>query len=453
MVRKTLQWIAAILVLGGASGGGYAYWLYTQTNEWLRGYAEKAFLQRIPTAVISIGRARFDWSHRIHLYDVHLSAKGLDAPVARCVEIIVTVDGQELSDDQTIDVRSLRIIRPDVRLLRNAEGHWNWQKLHLARPEDPCPELSFEDLQVAVHMDQGSGQTRAVHIQQSSVRLIPSAHREFAIEAAAQLARFGRRQLSAGISRLRQGDLRRVRRKTRSGADVTELMGSFTRIFPDAAQRLAAFQNRIPAATVTTADLSDAEAQNDLTLGGQASINFEIVPDRRRSAELDYQAGAVLALTEIKHPLLPFALENLTGTVYVNKQRLVLRNVTVRNGPTQMVADGLINLPVPAPANRIDVKIQDLRPRSEARGASLGTREALLRDGPSRWPSRRGRGRRADRRREMGLRRLGPCLQTLHRVAREVPLSGNRYQRHGRAKGEHVLCSIFAAWRANGRPR
>ena len=133
MVRKTLQWIAAILVLGGASGGGYAYWLYTQTNEWLRGYAEKAFLQRIPTAVISIGRARFDWSHRIHLYDVHLSAKGLDAPVARCVEIVVTVDGQELSDDQTIDVRSLRIIRPDVRLLRIADGSWNWQKLPLGQ--------------------------------------------------------------------------------------------------------------------------------------------------------------------------------------------------------------------------------------------------------------------------------------------------------------------------------
>jgi hypothetical protein len=357
MVRKTLQWIAAILVLGGASGGGYAYWLYTQTNEWLRGYAEKAFLQRIPTAVITIGRARFDWSHRIHLYDVHLSAKGLDAPVARCVEIIVTVDGQELSDDQTIDVRSLRIIRPDVRLLRIADGSWNWQKLHLARPEDPCPELSFEDLQVAVHFGQAGGQTRAVHIQQSSVRLIPSAHREFAIEASAQLPGLGGVNFKGNFAP--DKGTWRVQGKTRSGADVTEMMDSFARIFPDAAQRFTAFQNHIPAATVTTADLSDAGPQNDLTLGGQASIDFELSRSAP-GAELDYKARAILALTEIKHPLLPFPLENLTGQVYVDKHRLILRNVTVRNGPTQLVADGLINLPVPAPADSIKFTIQDL---------------------------------------------------------------------------------------------
>src|ERR1700677_3680965 len=183
MVRKTLQWIAAILALGGASGGGYAYWLYTQTDEWLRAYAQKAFLQRIPTAVISIGRARFDWSHRIHLYDVKLSAEGLDEPVARCVEIVVTVDGQELSQKQTIDVRSLRILRPDVRLIRDAAGSWNWQKLKLARPEDPCPELSFEDLQVGVWLARKGGQPSSFHVQQSAVRLIPSAHREFTVEA------------------------------------------------------------------------------------------------------------------------------------------------------------------------------------------------------------------------------------------------------------------------------
>src|SRR5580704_19413877 len=187
MVRKTLQWIAAILVLGGAGGGGYAYWLYTQTDEWLRAYAQKAFLQRIPTAVISIGRARFDWSHRIHLYDVKLSAQGLDEPVARCVEIVVTVDGQELSEDQIIDVRSLRILHPDVRLVRDTQGSWNWQKLRLARPEDPCPEISFEDMQVGVQLARASGPATAFHVQQSSVGLIPAAHREFAIEAEAQM--------------------------------------------------------------------------------------------------------------------------------------------------------------------------------------------------------------------------------------------------------------------------
>ncbi len=357
MVRKTLQWIAAILVLGGAGGGGYAYWLYTQTDEWLRTYAQKAFLQRIPTAVISIGRARFDWSHRIHLYDVRLSAQGLDEPVARCVEIVVTVDGQELSENQTIDVRSLRILHPDVRLIRDAAGAWNWQKLKLARPEDPCPELSFEDLQVGVWLARKGGQPSSFHVQQSSVRLIPSAHREFTVEAVAQLPGLGDVQCTGSFA-LDRGTWK-IRGKTKGTADITELVESVEHIFPESAQHLADLQNRLQADSVQTADLSQASAVAPPSLSGQAKIEFEIGRDKP-NAELDYRAAASLELNDINHPLLPFPLQNLTGQVLVDKHQLILKNVAVRNGPTQLTADGRIDLPVPSPSNRINIKIQDL---------------------------------------------------------------------------------------------
>ncbi len=356
MVRKTLQWIAAILALGGAGGGGYAYWLYTQTDEWLRAYAQKALLQRIPTAVISIGRARFDWSHRIHLYDVKLSAQGIDEPVARCVEIVVTVDGQELSENQTIDVRSLRILHPDVRLVRDADGAWNWQKLKLARPEDPCPELSFEDLQVGVWLARKGGQPSSFHVQQSSVRLIPSAHREFAIEAVAQLPGLGDVQCSGSFAPDR--GTWKLRGRTKGTADITELVESVEHIFPESAQQLADLQNRLQSDPVKTADLSQARPAPP-SLSGQAKIDFEIGRDKP-NADLDYKAAASLELNDINHPLLPFPLQNLTGQVFVDKHQLVLRNVTVRNGPTQLTADGRIDLPNPSPSNRINIKVQDL---------------------------------------------------------------------------------------------
>ncbi len=75
---------------------------------------------------------------------------------------------------------------------------------------------------------------------------------------------------------------------------------------------------------------------------------------------------------EIEHPLLPFPLHGLTGQVYVDKHQLILRKVTVRNGPTQLVADGRIDLPEPAAANRIDVKIQDLVLDGRLRGCLWG---------------------------------------------------------------------------------
>jgi AsmA-like C-terminal region len=357
MVRKTLQWIAAILALGGAGGGGYAYWLYTQTDEWLRAYAQKAFLQRIPTAVISIGRARFDWSHRIHLYDVRLSAQGLDEPVARCVEIIVTVDGQELSENQQIDVRSLRILHPDVRLLRDAAGTWNWQKLKLARPEDPCPELSFEDLQVGVWLARNGKPSSSFHVQQSSVRLIPSAHREFSVEAVAQLPGLGDVQCSGSFSP--DKGIWKVRGGTKGAADITELVDSVEHIFPESAQQLADLQTRLQTDPLKTADLSPAKPSAPTSVSGQAKIDFEIGRDKPNT-ELDYRAAAVLELNDINHPLLPFPLQNLTGRVYVDKHQLILKDITVRNGPTQLTADGRIDLPEPSSENRINIKIQDL---------------------------------------------------------------------------------------------
>jgi hypothetical protein len=357
MVRKTLQWIAAILALGGASGGGYAYWLYTQTDEWLRAYAQKALLQKIPTAVVSIGRARFDWSHRIHLYDVRLSAQGLDEPVARCVEIIVTVDGQELSENQTIDVRSLRILHPDVRLIRDAAGGWNWQKLKLARPEDPCPELSFEDLQVGVRLARSGRPPSSFHIQQSSVRLIPSAHREFSVEAVAQLPGLGDVECT-GVFALDRGTWK-VRGKTKGAADITEMVDSVAHIFPESAEQLAELQNRLQADPVKTADLSQANPTAPPSVAGLAKIDFELGRDKP-DAELDYRAKAVLELNDINHPLLPFPLQNLTGQVYVDKHQLILKDIAVRNGPTQLTANGRIDLPEPSPDNRINIKIQDL---------------------------------------------------------------------------------------------
>ncbi len=258
MVRKTLLWIAAILALGSAGGGGYTYWLYTQTDDWLRTYAQKAFLKRIPNAVISIGRGSVRLEPQNPPLRCPAFREGARRTRGACVEIIVTIDGQELSEDQTIDVRSLRILRPDVRLVRDLQGHWNWHKLlPLARPEDPCPELSFEDLQVGVQLARAGGQTSAFHIQQSSVRLVPSAHREFAIEAAAQLPGLGDVHFEGDFA-LDRGTWK-VRGGTRGSVNITELMESFAQAFPDAAQRLAAFQNRLPAAPVATADLSGAQ--------------------------------------------------------------------------------------------------------------------------------------------------------------------------------------------------
>ena len=80
VVRKTLQWIATLLLLAGAGGGGYSYWFFTHSDEQLRAKIYEFVGKKLPNARLEIGRAWF-WGHKVHLQNVLLSAKGLDQPL------------------------------------------------------------------------------------------------------------------------------------------------------------------------------------------------------------------------------------------------------------------------------------------------------------------------------------------------------------------------------------
>ena len=326
-----------------------------------------------------------------------------------------------------------------MRLLRDAAGSWNWQKLKLARPEDPCPELSFEDLQVGVWLARNGSPPSSFHVQQSSVRLIPSAHREFSVEAVAQLPGLGDVQCSGTFSP--DKGIWKVRGGTKGAADITELVDSVEHIFPESAQQLADLQKRLQADPVKTADLSAAKPSAPPSVSGQAKIDFEIGRDKPNT-ELDYRAAAVLELNDINHPLLPFPLQNLTGRVYVDKHQLILKDITVRNGPTQLTADGRIDLPEPASENRINIKIQDLA-LDRRLGACLPERRpSVFRHSPPGRPSGRERGNRAECQRKMGDGRLGARLQTLHGLSREISLPHHRNRRHSRAEGQFAPAQL-----------
>src|SRR4051812_7111656 len=190
IVRKTLQWIAALLVLTGLGGSGYAYWFYVHSNDVLKALVKEALQKKIPNGEFQIDRARYDyWTRKIHLFNVLVSAKGDTAPLARCAEVVITIDGQELSQEQKIDVRSIRFVRPDIRLIREKADAWNWHRiLPIREVEETTPEFAFDDAQVAITLPGGSAQAGSYHLRGVEGRLVPSARRQFAIDASGQVA-------------------------------------------------------------------------------------------------------------------------------------------------------------------------------------------------------------------------------------------------------------------------
>jgi hypothetical protein len=367
VVRKTLQWIATLLLLAGAGGGGYSYWFFTHSDEQLRAKIYEFVEKKLPNARLEIGRAWF-WGHKVHLQNVLLSAKGLDQPLARCAEIVITLDGEELSDELRIDVRAVHVVRPDVRVVRDSAGHWNWEKiLPLPEPDEMCPDVAFDDLQIGLQLAHSSADTATFHVQQGGVRLVPSARKVFQVEADFRLPSLGDIHLDGGFDLEKRSW--QLGGGTAAGANVGDLVDSVFHAFPEAGERLAAFEKSLRSSVRTASRDADSTTPVEPAplpgrsvaphVSGRAKIHFELRRDSSR-APLVYKVLAELAQGEIDHPLLPFGLQAVAGKVFADNSRLILRDVEGQNGAMSVNLDGQLDLPNPAAGNRIEVKIVDL---------------------------------------------------------------------------------------------
>jgi hypothetical protein len=367
VVRKTLQWIATLLLLAGAVGGGYSYWFFTHSDEQLRGKILEFVAKKLPNARLEIGRAWF-WGRKVHLQNVLLSAKGLDQPLARCAEIVVTLDGQSLSDELRVDIRAVHVVRPDIRIVRDVSGHWNWENiLPLPEPDEVCPEVAFEDLQVGLALAHGGTGTSSFHVQQGAVRLVPSARRKFQVEADGRLPTLGDVHLEGGFDLDKRSW--QLGGGTSAGANVADIVDSTLRAFPDMGERLAAFERTLQSRVQTVSNEAEAPARLDPAfvpersagrhLAGRARIQFEL---RRESSHdpVNYKVLVDLAQGEVDHPLLPFGLQAVAGKIYARNDCLILRDIEAQNGTLRLNLDGQVTLPEPAAGNRIDIKIADL---------------------------------------------------------------------------------------------
>src|SRR5579859_7167816 len=59
-VRKTIKWIFVLLLIGGTSAGGYSFYLWNHSDEFLRRTLLDRLHEVAPDWNLSLSRARFD---------------------------------------------------------------------------------------------------------------------------------------------------------------------------------------------------------------------------------------------------------------------------------------------------------------------------------------------------------------------------------------------------------
>ncbi len=102
--RKTTKWLVILVLLAATGGGGYGFYLWNESNERIREGILAKCEEIVPEWDVSLGRVRFDWNRRLHLYDLTLKAKGQSQNVATFPELVVSTDRQLFAERQEIVV-------------------------------------------------------------------------------------------------------------------------------------------------------------------------------------------------------------------------------------------------------------------------------------------------------------------------------------------------------------
>ena len=135
-IRKTIQWLVVLVVLAGLTAGGYAYWVWNQSDELLRQAIVSRVREAAPGWNVQIAQARFDWLSRrhVHIYDVTLAPADRSGPLVSIPEVVLNVDQELLEKQQKVDVQRIRLRNPHLWLAAPPTASGTGRSSPWARP-------------------------------------------------------------------------------------------------------------------------------------------------------------------------------------------------------------------------------------------------------------------------------------------------------------------------------
>lgn len=140
VVHWTLLGVAVVVVLAGGALVGGLLWLRTS---WGHEVVRDQIVQRLGAAItgeVRLGRMEGDVLNGVTLHDFALI--GEDGVPLIAAERIQVQYALRPFFDKRIAVDRVRLVRPDINLIRRADGRWNFQTLlkpRPPRPPDPTP--------------------------------------------------------------------------------------------------------------------------------------------------------------------------------------------------------------------------------------------------------------------------------------------------------------------------
>ena len=398
-VRLTLTVLGGLALIGGAA----AWYVWVNGDAYARDELHRRLAELAPQCHIEIGKTRFDWDRTLSVRDFAMGSKRRgDLPTLSVPEGLIEVDRERLVNDHEVEVTSIRLIRPQLDLVRRADGRWAINELMPFHLNDiPIPEWKIEEGTLRFILERPAGEPVVLLLRDTNLRLVPSEGKRLIVKGLGDISNAGQMQVSGevdletgvwsltgtmkGVSTA--GDIAGFALKSSQGlrnkvASLGEqLRETEDRLLADAGHndvrpnvaplRTVSRSNhtlpesdfdRTVSANGATSSIARTEPVQDLAgLGIEANVDVDFTVGRLDPAQpVRFQVGLTCNDGRISNPLLPFPLRHLRGRIDWDNERLTLKGIEADSNKAVVKLDGAFVLGGETPTGSCSVHVADL---------------------------------------------------------------------------------------------
>ncbi len=351
-IGQTLKWLFVLVIAGGLAAGGYAYYVWTESDEILAQKLRDRLHEIAPDWHVDFKHIRPDFQGRIRIRDFSLKTADGQSPLLDIGEVVLTIDRERLADPHP-PVKFVNWTKVRLHAVREADGQWNFQKLTPPKlDKNALPEFHIEHGTIFLEIRDATATAspvaaETVQIDNFHLRLIPRGSRQFLVKASAKFPG------SEGIST--EGNWQVDDHTWNINGQVKNLIldGALSklaaRVSPDCRSGLARLDTLLmqkfpvgnaPAQAVpggtrlaSSATASDLAGDPISRLGFRASADIQFrAAQGGTSAEKEYSLSIHLLQGALATPPAPFPLTDLRGQIDIDNQQIRFRELTAQSG-------------------------------------------------------------------------------------------------------------------------
>lgn len=359
-MRKLFRALISLLALAAVVAGAAGYWYVTRGDEFLRQKALVELNRLSPQLAIKLERANFDLYGRIRLAGLLVNHRETGEPLAKIPEVVVTVDRQQLLNDQKIVMRQVRFLAPEFFVQRNGNS-WNWAGVTFRQKRSvPLPEFALEHGRARLQMLLPDGTARdRMMIDAITAQVAPGDGSSIGWQVQARIDPAGPVDLQGTLT----SDFapvnvamswKRIPVDDSLVALVEELIPESRELTSRGRELLrleAARQATIAYRREERRQGRETEAEIDPAsvrpLGGSFGIetlaDLEVSWGATNHPAGDWRARVQFSQGRIDHTLLPWKISGLRGVASYEQGQLRLADVSWSAGETTFIADAVIS--------------------------------------------------------------------------------------------------------------